>query len=275
MGSRRPRVLVTRPAGQADGLCYLAEAAGYEAVKLPAIEIRGPEDPAALQALIGTLHTYDLAVFISVNAVVRGLDYILARRDWPAHVKIATIGASSAAALRKYGLAPDLVPAHRFNSEALLALEELQDMHGRRVVILRGNGGREHLHDILRARGALVDYVAVYRRACPEVDSQLMQSLLQHGGLDVVTVTSNETLENLFAMAGAEGQPLLLTLPLVVSSERQALLAQALGFEHAAMVAENAGDAALIEALKTVSRGVVSGPLPADTLSADGKSSSK
>ena len=244
-------MLVTRPAGQAAGLCRLAEAAGYEAVQLAAIEIREPVDLEALQALVGALHSYDLAVFISVNAVTRGLDYILARRDWPQHVKIATVGASSAAALREYGLAPDLVPAHRFNSEALLALDALQDMHGKRVVILRGNGGREHLRETLRARGAVVEYVEVYRRACPEIDPQLMRALLQPGALDVVTVTSNETLQNLFAMAGEEGRSLLRALPLVVVSERQALLAQELGFEHTAMVAENAGDAALVEALKT------------------------
>jgi len=244
-------VLVTRPAGQAAGLCRLVEDAGFEAVLLPAIEIREAADLGALQALSASLHTYDLAVFISVNAVTRGLDYILARRDWPKQVKIATVGASSADALRGYGLAPDLVPAHRFHSEALLALDELQDMHGKRVVILRGNGGRELLHDTLRARGAMVEYVEVYRRACPEIDPQLMRSLLRPGALDVVTVTSNETLENLFAMAGHEGWPLLRTLPLVVASERQALLAQELGFEHTAMVAENAGDAALLEALKT------------------------
>jgi uroporphyrinogen-III synthase len=251
VGNRRLRVLVTRPAGQAAGLCRLAEEAGYEAVQLAAIEIREPSDHEALQTLVETLHTYDLAVFISVNAVNHGLDYILARRDWPAQVKIATVGASSAAALREHGMKPDLVPAHRFNSESLLALDELQDMHGKRVVILRGNGGREHLHDTLLERGAVVDYVEVYRRACPDIDPQLMRSLLRTGMLDVVTVTSNETLQNLFAMAGEEGQPLLRALPLVVVSERQALLAQEMGFEHAAMVAENAGDAALIEALKT------------------------
>jgi uroporphyrinogen-III synthase len=244
-------VLVTRPAGQAAGLCRLVEEAGYEAVQLAAIEIREPADLEALQTLVETLPTYDLAVFISVNAVNHGLDYILARRNWPKHVKIATVGASSAEALRDHGMKPDLVPEHRFNSEALLALDELQDMHGKRVVILRGNGGREHLHDTLLARGAVVDYVEVYRRACPEIDPQLMRSLLQPGTLDVVTVTSNETLQNLYTMAGQEGQPLLRALPLVVVSERQAVLAQELGFAHAAMVAENAGDAALIEVLKT------------------------
>jgi uroporphyrinogen-III synthase len=255
VGSRRLRVLVTRPAGQADGLCRLVEAAGYEAVQLPAIEIREPADLEALQLLVETLPSYDLAVFISVNAVNHGLDYILARCDWPKHVKIATVGASSAAALREYGMKPDLVPSHRYNSEALLALDELQDMRGKRVVILRGNSGREHLHDSLLARGAVVDYVEVYRRACPDIDTELMRSLLQPGILDVVFVTSNEILQNLYAMAGEKGQHLLRALPLVVVSERQAVLAQELGFEHAAMVAENAGDAALLEALKVITEG--------------------
>ena len=245
-------MLVTRPAGQASGLCRLAEAAGYKAVPLPAIEIREPEDTEALQALAEVLDTYDLVVFISVNAVTHGLGYLLAQRQWPVQVKIATVGASSAAALRERGLAPDLVPAHQFNSEALLALDELQDMHGKRVAILRGNGGREHLCEILQSRGAEVDYVEVYRRTCPDVDPQLMRTLLQPGMLDVVTVTSNEILQNLLTMAGPEGQPLLRALPLVVVSDRQALLAQQLGFEQPVVVADNASDAALVEALKTV-----------------------
>ena len=251
MENRRLRVLVTRPAGQAAKLCRLVGSAGLEAVQLPALEIREPEDPEALQSLAVSLDAYDLVVFISVNAVTHGLDYLLAQRDWPGQVKIATVGASSAAALQAYGLAPDLVPAHRFSSEALLALDELQDMHGKRVAILRGNGGREQLRDTLLARGAVVDYVEAYRRVCPDADPQHMHALLQPGMLDVVTVTSNESLQNLFAMAGPEGQPRLRALPLVVVSERQASLAQELGFEQPAMVAANASDAALVEALKT------------------------
>jgi uroporphyrinogen-III synthase len=256
VGNKCLRVLVTRPAGQADKLCRLLEAAGYAAVQLPTLEIREPDAIGPMQTLVESLQNYDVAVFISVNAVNRGLDYVLARRDWPQQVKIATVGASSAAALREHGLVPDLVPAHQYNSEALLALDELQDMHGKRVVILRGNGGREHLRDTLRARGAEVDYVEVYRRVCPATDSQLMRALLQPGALDVITATSNETLQNLFSMAGASGQPQLRGLPLVVASERQAQLAQELGFEQSAVVAENAGDAALVEAVnRFASRG--------------------
>lgn len=249
MNAHRPRVLVTRPAGQAERLCSLIEAAGGEAVRLPAIAIRDPEDTRPLTALPAALDSYHLAVFISVNAVDRALDFILAQRNWPAHTRIATVGASTAQALARHGLKVDLVPEHRFNSEALLALDELQDMRGRRVVIFRGNGGRELLRDTLEARGARVEYVEVYRRVCPEDTAATLQPLLQPGILACITVTSNESLQNLYAMAGPAGQPLLRDIPLVVAGERQAELAVNLGFTRPAVIAANAGDVAMLAAV--------------------------
>lgn len=244
------RILVTRPAGQATRLCSLLEAAGYEAIPLPAIEILQPADNYRLEAVTDTLEEYDLAVFVSVNAVKTGLEFILNHRDWPGNTRIATVGARSAEALLPYGLSVDLVPEHQYNSEALLALDELQDMSGQCVVIFRGNGGREVLRDTLVARGADVDYVEVYQRACPAVDAQRMQTLLQPDYLDCITITSNEALQNLFAMAGPAGQPLLLQIPLVVIGPRQATLARQLGFVHEPVVAANATDEAIVAAIQ-------------------------
>jgi uroporphyrinogen-III synthase len=245
------RVLVTRPVDQAETLCRLIADAGGEALRLPTLVIRDPEPEQAARrdAVIDALEVYDLAVFISVNAVARGMERIRARRAWPAGVKIATVGASSARALERYGLAVDLVPAHEFNSEALLALEALQSMRGRRVVIFRGNGGRDVLRDELRGRGASVDYVEVYRRACPDIDPEAIAHLWQPGAINIVTVTSNESLQNLHDMAGPRGQPLLRELPLVVVSPRQAVLAAALGFNNEPLVAANAGDEAILAVL--------------------------
>jgi uroporphyrinogen-III synthase len=245
------RVLVTRPADQAGSLCRLIIEAGGEALRLPMLEIRDPDprDAARLVTVIEALEGYDLAVFISVNAVTRGMEFIQARRAWPATVKVATVGASSARALAHYGLAVDLVPAHEFNSEALLALEELQDMHGRRVVIFRGNGGRDVLRDMLIKRGAEVDYVEVYRRVCPVIVPGDIEHYWQPGAVDLITVTSNESLQNLHDTAGPQGQPLLREMQLVVISPRQALLAAELGFSQKPLVAANAGDEAILEVL--------------------------
>jgi uroporphyrinogen-III synthase len=245
------RVLVTRPVDQAEPLCRLIKAAGGEALRLPTLDIREPDprDAVRLNAAIDTLETYDLAVFISVNAVTRGMELIRARRPWPAAVELATVGASSARALAGFGLSVDLMPAHQFNSEALLAMKELQDMRGKRVVIFRGNGGRDVLRDVLIRRGAEVDYVEVYRRACPAIDPDAIAHLWQPGAVDLITITSNESLRNLHDMAGSQGRRLLQEMQLVVISQRQVTLAAELGFRHKPLVAANAGDEAILAVL--------------------------
>lgn len=250
MRTGRPRILVTRPSGQAQGLCDRITALGGEAVELPAIEIRAPEDTGPLEALIDRLDAIDLAVFVSVNAVQHGLDYILARRAWPASAQIAAVGLASNAALERHGLRAGLVPAHEYSSEGLLALDALQDMHGKRVVILRGNGGRDTLFETLTLRGAQVEYVEVYRRARPDVDPAAVLALLQPGYLAAITVTSNETLQNLYDMADAAGRSLLRNIPLVVASTRQAALAARLGFLQGAVIAGHASDEAMADGVR-------------------------
>jgi len=250
--NNKPRLLVTRPAGQSAQLSSLLEADGFEAIRLPTIEILDPISLYELEAVSDELDSVDLVVFVSVNAVQKGVEFILDRRDWPEQTAIATVGARSAEALLPYGLSTDYVPEHQFNSEALLALEELQDMSGQRVVIFRGNGGREYLHDTLLERGAEVDYIEVYRRACPVADEAALTSLLQPGYLAGITITSNETLQNLYDMAGVAGQPLLRDVPLVVASNRQASLAKALGFSKQPLLADNASAEAIVAAARAL-----------------------
>jgi uroporphyrinogen-III synthase len=243
--AERLRVLVTRPSGQAEGLCTRIEQAGYEAVHVPAIAITGPADRSALSALVDDLEAYQLAVFVSINAVLFGLAQILRQRAWPAHTAIATVGLSTAAAVQARGLTVTHVPEHEFSSEGLLALPALRDLSGQRVAILRGNGGRETLPQELADRGARVECIEVYRRVCPADSAPLLAALLQDRRLAAVTVTSNESLQNLFELAGAAGQSRLRDLPLVVASRRQAALAAQLGFRQGAVIAGHASDEAM------------------------------
>ena len=68
---RGARVLVTRPAHQAEALAQLIESAGGVALRLPTVEIAAPADPAALDAVLDRLHEFAYAIFISPNAVIQ------------------------------------------------------------------------------------------------------------------------------------------------------------------------------------------------------------
>jgi uroporphyrinogen-III synthase len=204
-------VLVTRPAHQAQNLARLINEAGGEAVRFPALAIETPTDPARAKEVLASLRRFDLAVFVSPNAVDHGL--ALLGSSWPEAVPIAAVGEGSAAALRRKGILAAIVPAHGADSESLLAMPELSNLSSKRVLILRGEGGRELLAQELRRRGAEVTYAECYRRAQPRADPAELIGRWERGGVDAVTVTSGETLDNLFAMLGSDGQKLLCVTP--------------------------------------------------------------
>lgn len=242
-------VLVTRPAQQADSLCELIRQQGGTAIRFPVLEIRPPADPQNLMQLIAHLEEFDWAVFISGNAVNRTLEQFAGQHDWPKSVRIAVIGKRSADELKRFGLTADLFPKHKFNSEALLALPDMQQVAGQRMVIFRGNGGREVLADTLRKRGARVEYAEAYRRVRPNADSSELLQRWRQGLVNIVTVNSAESLRNLVEMLGKAGQALLTGTQLLVVSERLLALAEELGFRYPPLVADNATDKAVVDAL--------------------------
>ncbi len=243
-------VLVTRPSHQADGLCQLIEDQGGTVTRFPVIEVAPPSDTAPLDEVIGRIEQFSLAIFISANAVDEGMQAINQRRDGlPSSIEIAVIGPSTAHALRKWQLAPNICPAPPYNSESLLAEPTLRQVDGKRILIVRGEGGREQLANTLRERGAIVEYAIAYSRRQPQLDPAPLIREWRRGAIQVVTATSNEALINLLDMVGEEGRSLLLESPLVVVSERNAALAEELGFTHSAIVAQEASDAAMVAAI--------------------------
>ncbi|HQU14515.1 MAG: uroporphyrinogen III synthase [Chromatiales bacterium 21-64-14] len=247
-------ILVTRPAHQAEPLCACIETQGGRAIRFPVLEILDPEDRAPLLEVIDRLDQFDLAIFISPNAVIKAMNLILGRRQWPSALRLAAIGSGSAKELARFGRAPDIQPARRFNSEALLALEEMQTVTGQRIVIFRGDGGREVLGDELRRRGAWVEYAEAYRRGRPAADVGRLMRHWARGEVDIITVTSNTGLRNLFELVGKLGQQWLRRTPLVVVSRRGVELARELGFRDPPIVADSADDAALLAALNAWAR---------------------
>jgi uroporphyrinogen-III synthase len=222
-------VVVTRPAGQAGRLMQGIRAAGGCAVAFPVLEIRDPADRAPLEAIVDRLDDYDLAIFISPTAVDKAMTFILARRTLPAGLSVAAIGKGSARELARFGVADVLVPQGSFDSEGLLALPELARPAGRRIVVFRGEGGRELLADTLAARGARVEYAQCYLRARPDSDARVLMQLWAGSGIDAIVVTSSEGLRNLHDLVGPCGLPPLSRTPVFVPHERIAQTGRELG----------------------------------------------
>ena len=246
------RVLVTRPRDQAENLAHLIEGEGGEAIRFPVIEIAEPKNTQALLAVIDRLDQFGLAIFISPNAVNRAMNLILARRGvWPRNVRIACVGQGSAREFKHFGIENVIVPAGQFDSEALLALPELQQVTGNKIVIFRGEGGRELLGDTLKARGAEIEYAECYRRTRPRTDVMPLLDRWARGEIDIVCLTSVDGLHNLFDMLGPAGQPRLARTPVIVVSARMAEVCRELGFKTEPLVAAKASDEAVLEAIKT------------------------
>ncbi len=226
-------VVVTRPAGQATHLAEALVAAGAHPLLFPVLAIFPLKDNSALVEQIIRLDHYQLAIFISPNAAHFGLTEVLSRRLWPAHLRVATVGQSSEAALHAHDLTGQeqhiLCPQGRFDSEALLELPELQDMTGQHVIIFRGDGGRELLADTLRSRGAAVDYASCYRRTIPDIDATPLLKRWEAGELDAITLTSSEGLHNFHHLIGPVGQAWLRKTPVFVPHVRIAEAAHTLG----------------------------------------------
>lgn len=241
------RVVVTRPAGQAAHLAALIHAAGGEPVLFPALEILDAEDLQPLLALVDRLDAFDLAIFVSASAVNKALALVQARRIWPAGLRVATVGRGSARELQRHGFAAVIAPSEGFDSEALLDLPELKDVEGKRVVIFRGDGGRELLGDTLAARGAVVEFCECYRRGRPKADAAPLLALAARHELDALTVTSREGLANLYDILGAAGRKCLTKTPLFAPHERIAAAARSLGMQT--VVLTGPGDEGLVAGL--------------------------
>lgn len=242
------RILVTRPAAQAGTLAQLIVAQGGSALRLPLLEIDPADDPAPLQQALARLSGYACAIFISPNAVAYSLPQILAAGPWPTTLQAAAIGPGTAAQLAALGVADVILPAGRFDSEALLELPALAPaaVSGTRILILRGNGGRELLADTLRQRGAEVDAVTCYHRSPPAAAGPIV-SLLRNRQLDALTISSSEGLRNLLALLDTDASEQLRGLPLFVPHQRIAQVAAESGLQR--IVLTPPADAGIIASL--------------------------
>jgi uroporphyrinogen-III synthase len=241
-------ILVTRSPHQSEQLNALIVAEAGRPISFPVLEILDAQDLSPLHQIIDALDVYQLAIFISPNAVNKAMNLIRGRRAMPAGLRVAAIGRGSQRELKHFGLSDIIVPEGRFDSEALLALPALQEVAGWQIVIFRGDGGRELLGDELTRRGAQVRYAECYRRARPDADAGQLLRLWSRGEIHGITVTSTEGLRNLYEMVGKLGRQWLKTTPLFVPHERILAAARELGLQRGVLT--EAGDDGLVAGMK-------------------------
>ena len=250
-------VLVTRPAHQAGGLADRIRTAGGNPILFPVLEILDVTNQRPLLELIERIDEFDLAIFVSPNAVNKAMSLIRARRSLPPGLKFAGVGQGTVKILGKFGVNAVIAPTARFDSEALLDMVELKHVEGKHVVIFRGDGGRELLGKTLLERGATLEYAECYRRVKPAADTAPLLKAVASGEISAVTVTSSEGLRNLLDMVGEPAQAGLKQIPLFVSHERIVETARKLGCAH--VILTPAGDGGLLEGLSNYFRPKVRG----------------
>jgi uroporphyrinogen-III synthase len=239
------RILNTRPVAQAQALSADLQATGAVVLEFPLLEILPRELSAEENRLLLDLDRYDGVFFVSANAAHYGLDAVAGFwPQWPHPLDVFATGEGSAKKLREAGLTVT-VPASA-DSEGLLALPELQDVAGKKFLIMRGSSGRELLCDTLRQRGATVDVLALYQRLLPQSAQHGWPDLAAHlRADDILLLTSPAALQYWLALAGEKA----LSPRWLVVSPRLAKQAHELGAR--VVVAAGADNAALLAALQT------------------------
>ncbi|MBH0203377.1 MAG: uroporphyrinogen-III C-methyltransferase [Nitrospira sp.] len=237
------RVLMTRAKEQAGELAIRLVGYGAEPVEAPTISILPPLDWAPVDHAISGIGTYEWIIFTSVNGVSRFMTRLLARgldARCLAGRQLCCIGPRTAQELEKFGVRADVVPAD-YQAEGVLAALHRQDIQNTRILIPRAEVARELLPDELRAAGAHVDVISVYRTLTPEQDfGGWRQELMDHR-IHVITFTSSSTVRNFVAMLGGmEGvKPLVQSVTIACIGPITAKTAEEYGLTVSIMPSEN------------------------------------
>ncbi|TPG87356.1 uroporphyrinogen-III synthase [Pseudomonas mandelii] len=244
------RLLLTRPADESVALSSLLAEKGIFSSSLPLLEIEPIPASDTMRDVIQGLGRYCAVIVVSKPAARIAVDLLDRYRPQPPRLKWFSVGAATAQILEDRGLDISF-PVDGDDSEALLELPQLREAIARpgpRVLIMRGEGGRELLAERLRELGASVEYLELYRRDLPQYPPAALPDLIEAERLNGLVVSSGQGFEHLHQLAG-DAWPQLARLPLFVPSPRVAELARAAGAQTV-VDCRGASAAALLTALR-------------------------
>lgn len=226
---RGRRVLICRPEPEASRLARVFEQAGAEVRILPLMAREPLPETPEQRSVLQELDNFTHVIAVSPYAARRLLEE--ADTWWPqlpVGLHWYGVGAGTAAELGRHGLRPRR-PSDGWTSEALLALPSLQNLNNDRVLLARGEHGRELIRQTLEERGARVTVLPLYRRFCPYYPSEIIDDLFNRFCPEVIVALSGETLNNL-VKTDPDALPALHQALLVVPAERVAEQARQAGF---------------------------------------------
>lgn len=218
------RILNTRPNQQGQTLSQTIRAQGGVAIDCPLLEIQATNKLWLKQ--LPNLKTVYCAIFISANAVNYSLPYI---SNWPKSIKVIAIGQATALALAQKMIVSE-VP-RTADSEHLLSLSSLSMPANKRIILFKGEGGRLLIEEELKKQQAHLTIIPVYQRVTPTICEQFIISLWQDDALDIILLTSEQSIHTLFNVFKSEMQPWLQTKTYLVISKRLAHIATNVGLK--------------------------------------------
>ena len=242
-------VVVTRPSATAATLKHRIAMLGGSVLALPGVGVHGIEDAVSARTALRAARNADIAIFVSPNAV-RHAFALLPGLRFARTTQVCAVGRATALALARRGVHNVAWPDARQDSEGLLALPQLARLRRRRVALVGAPGGRNLLPAALRARGALLQNIHVYRRTPPRWTRRHFDALANAATPLLTLLSSAEVLAHLQSGLPPHLYTRLLGGECIASSLRLAQAARAAGFERV-HVATSAGSDDMLAAAKS------------------------
>jgi uroporphyrinogen-III synthase len=214
-------IVITRPSHQTSEIKSLVNEHQGHPIEFPLLEIQSKSQNETFQHTVLKLEDYDWAIFISSNAVQFGMPAVKnAFHTLPESIKFAAIGPSTQKALKLFDVQDVLIPEENFDSEGLLATSEMNDIQNKKIVIFRGEGGRETLAETLRARGAEVTYAECYARTFPQTNIALLKAFSEKIHISAILITSSEACKEFVRLSRQKNMDFLKDILFIVNHPR-------------------------------------------------------
>jgi uroporphyrinogen-III synthase len=151
-------------------------------LSFPLTEIHPLNNYQIFDGVIKNIKTYQHIIFISTNAVHFFLERVKKLSlQIPKNLIFSSIGPTTKLLLQKKLSVDVHFPIKTFDSEHLLKEKIYNNVEGQKILIIRGEGGRETLKNALEEKGGIVNYGECYVRKYVDIDLiQLKNDLVNY-----------------------------------------------------------------------------------------------